>query len=77
MGAEGFHGRVRDGIGCSPLARATRPSKSAGGWGFKSWCEIGALQQGMTAARDVSSALARGGDDAEEIKPVGRLVPLG
>ena len=39
--------------------------------------EIEALQQGMTAARDVSSALARGGDDAEEIKPVGRLVPLG
>ena len=26
MGAEGFHGRVRDGIGCRPLAKATRSS---------------------------------------------------
>jgi hypothetical protein len=27
MGAEGFHGRVRDGIGCGPLAMATRPAR--------------------------------------------------
>ena len=27
IGAEGFHGRVRDGIGCWPLARATRPCR--------------------------------------------------
>ena len=27
IGAEDFHGRVRDGIGCRPLAMATRPSK--------------------------------------------------
>ena len=27
IGAEGFHGRVRNGIGCSPLASATRSSK--------------------------------------------------
>ncbi len=26
IGAEGFHGRVRDGIGCRPLAMTTRPS---------------------------------------------------
>ena len=26
IGAEGFHGRVRDGIGCLPLAIATRSS---------------------------------------------------
>src|SRR5881628_3777509 len=26
IGAEGFHGRVRDGIGCGPLAMATRSS---------------------------------------------------
>ena len=30
IGAEGFHGRVRDGIGCGPLARATRPTKARG-----------------------------------------------
>ena len=27
IGAEGFHGRVRDGIGCWPLAIATRPHR--------------------------------------------------
>ena len=27
IGAEGFHGRVRNGIGCSPLASATKSSK--------------------------------------------------
>src|SRR5580698_3366388 len=30
IGAEGFHGRVRNGIGCTPLARATRSSKREG-----------------------------------------------
>src|ERR1700738_1062045 len=30
IGAEGFHGRVRNGIGCSPLATATRSSKRKG-----------------------------------------------
>src|SRR5258706_4081484 len=31
IGAEGFHGRVRDGIGCSPLAIATRSSDQRSG----------------------------------------------
>ncbi len=30
IGAEGFHGRVRDGIGCGPLAMTTRPAKAGG-----------------------------------------------
>ncbi len=30
IGAEGFHFRVRDGIGCGPLAIATRPSMPDG-----------------------------------------------
>jgi hypothetical protein len=30
IGAEGFHGRVRDGIGCWPLAIATRPCRDQG-----------------------------------------------
>jgi hypothetical protein len=29
IGAEGFHGRVRDGIGCGPLAVATRPARGS------------------------------------------------
>mgnify|MGYP006865126227 CR=1 FL=1 len=28
IGAEGFHGRVRDGIGCGTLAMTTRPAKT-------------------------------------------------
>ena len=30
MGAEGFHGRVRDGIGCGTLAIAARSSQNRG-----------------------------------------------
>ena len=30
IGAEGFHGRVRDGIGCGALAITTRPAKNRG-----------------------------------------------
>ena len=30
MGAEGFDGRVRDGIGCRSLAMTTRPRKDQG-----------------------------------------------
>ena len=29
IGAEGFHGRVRDGIGCGPLAKTTRSTERA------------------------------------------------
>ena len=32
IGAEGFHGRVRDGIGCRPLAIITRSSKLSRGF---------------------------------------------
>src|SRR5919112_6364827 len=31
IGAEGFHGRVRDGIGCGPLAMTTRSTNRPGG----------------------------------------------
>src|SRR5579872_6606235 len=40
IGAESFHGRVRNGIGCSPLATATRSSKRKEGSespGTRSW----------------------------------------
>src|SRR3954453_15453045 len=32
MGAGGFHGRVRDGIGCGPPAKATRSSSPSNDW---------------------------------------------
>ena len=34
MGAEVFHGRVRDGIGCVNLAMTTGPPGRILGWGF-------------------------------------------
>ena len=42
IGAEGFHGRVRDGIGCGPLAIATRPAKPGSfvGWAGPESCLI-------------------------------------
>src|SRR3712207_3139170 len=37
IGAEGFHGRVRDGVGWVPLAMATGPAKRAR---ILSWCDV-------------------------------------
>ena len=55
IGAVRFHGRVRDGIGCSPLATATRPSKAAGCVvGRCGWVDVSGLRlvRGLAAARD-------------------------
>ena len=41
MGAEGFDVRVRDGIGCGPLAVATRSHQPTLGAWF--WCGVGVL----------------------------------
>src|SRR5215831_19824538 len=75
IGAEGFHGRVRDGIGCGALAMTTRSSDQrssdglllcevlpAGGECLRSCARVGA---GFTAVRE------------DEIKPFERLVPVG
>src|SRR5512138_1354068 len=35
IGAEGFHGRVRDGIGCLPFAMTTRSSEGRGSMRFE------------------------------------------
>ena len=40
IGAEGFHGRVRDGIGCFTLAMATRSSKQRRCWMFRGLCFV-------------------------------------
>ena len=37
IGAEGFHGRVRDGIGCGPFAMTTRSARCAIMFGL---CEV-------------------------------------
>ena len=66
IGAEGFHGRVRNGIGCTPLATATRSSKR------KDWkrSEVPGTYLHKTAPR--MSTAARN----DEIKPIELLVPL-
>jgi hypothetical protein len=72
IGAEGFHGRVRDGIGCRPLAMATRSSERRPRAGAREQingsclCVFGALaaMHGATARRRWSS------------KPIERLVPV-
>ena len=51
IGAEGFHGRVRDGIGCGPLAMTTRPAK-AGARGIGSWL-LGFLLPALNAFSSV------------------------
>ena len=40
MGAEVFHGRVRDGIGCVNLAMTTGPPGRILGWGFWEVCVL-------------------------------------
>ena len=46
IGAEGFHGRVRDGIGCFTLAMATRSSKQRRGLVAR-WCVfVGSVPMG-------------------------------
>src|SRR5262249_27522385 len=55
IGAEGFHGRVRNGIGCRPLAITTRSSKRAA----TRLCECGSCRrpaQELVPARDVSAS---------------------
>jgi hypothetical protein len=53
MGAGGFHGRVRDGIGCRPPAKATR-SSSPSEFGLNSGS---GLSSGSTRGSDVCCAI--------------------
>ena len=73
IGAEGFHGRVRDGIGCGPLAVATRSSERTGGVGMddRFLCEgssvlVWCARAGLTAVREVL-------DQAERAISTGKL----
>jgi hypothetical protein len=55
IGAGGFHGRVRDGIGCAPPAMATRPS----GAGRALACAFGSSGRAPCAGRAVRPPRAR------------------
>ena len=77
MGAEGFHGRVRDGIGCLAPRYGHQAGEAPGGewrvrsvWAASAWPGLGglALHAGGGAALVWASA---GG-----IKPIERLVPV-
>jgi hypothetical protein len=69
IGAEGFHGRVRNGIGCSPLAMATRPSKDREDDGV---LMLVCWRVGVCAGREFSVGLAA----ARGSKPIERLGPV-
>jgi hypothetical protein len=47
MGAGGFHGRVRDGIGCRPPAKATRSSSPSA---IGAECRFWSMSSGLTRA---------------------------
>src|SRR5437870_1571016 len=68
IGAESFHGRVRNGIGCSPFATATRSSKRKEGLKSRARPQKGntrlVVQRMSSTARN------------DEIKPIELLVPL-
>src|SRR5271165_6759817 len=76
MGAGGFHGRVRDGIGCAPPAMATRSSGI-------SWSGSGACD-GFIRVRDARVGVSEGGVlvgglaavHGGDLEPVGRLGPV-
>src|SRR3954452_9823362 len=67
MGAGGFHGRVRDGIGCGPSAMATRSSKPKG--------QVLLFVCGLLdeCCGGLADALA----SAWGVEPIGRLGPVG
>ena len=62
IGAEGFHVRVRNGIGCKPLARTTRSSKRTEEVSESPWHKAG------SGCRPLHGT--------NEIKPIELLVPL-
>ena len=83
IGAEGFHGRVRDGIGCGSLAIATRswrPTRMCPGWcpgcAELGWLLIDACWIGSSGGCRIlwDRAFAVGGGGS--IKPIERLVPV-
>ncbi len=61
IGAEGFHGRVRDGIGWGPLAMTTRSPEAATSPGSGASCSRGPSGFGASSDRGAGSGLhARG-----------------
>ena len=76
IGAEGFHGRVRDGIGCSPLAMATRSSgRRAGGvWACARRSRL--LGEGRVVVRFLCGRVVAPGEGDGGIKPIERLGPV-
>src|SRR4029077_16105915 len=67
IGAEGFHGRVRNGIGCTPLANATRSSKRKD--------EVSQAGAGPMARVKKAGSGCRPLHGTNGIKPIELLVP--
>ena len=71
IGAKGLHGRVRDGIGCGPLAIATRSCKQAD---FVAVREV--ARAALAAARDGSTPNAWACDQTNRAISTGQLHAL-
>ncbi len=69
IGAGGFHGRVRDGIGCRAPAITTRSSKQASDLCYRMLCFVSAVPPAL-------AGLVTGMPLRERIKPIERLVPV-
>ena len=85
IGAEGFHGRVRDGIGCGPLAVTTRSTNRPAGCRPTLSCRVRMFEDVMrltdACLRSLVTCLPvglllRGTYPVSEIKPIERLVRL-
>ena len=70
IGAEDFHGRVRYGIGCSPLASATKSSKR------EEDLKVRAGRRPVTGASTRPAADVDRCTERMRIKPIELLVPL-
>src|ERR1700759_5441580 len=68
IGAEGFHGRVRNGIGCTPFATTTGSSKHTGTRGLKARTDYSGKSRQRT-----STAARNEGDQADRVISTAKL----
>ena len=76
IGAESFHVRVRNGIGCTPLARATRSSKREEGLKARAGLQSMMDRCDLQRSRIKTGSGCRPLHGTNEIKPIELLVPL-
>ena len=76
IGAEGFHGRVRDGIGCGPLAVTTRSTRHGGPRSEVGKNPLSVLRPPNGATRAFACARLASSDQADRAIRTGQLHAL-